>query len=696
MSDATSTDRARWKDLAEQIEEHRYRYYVLDAPTVSDAEYDELEREIVALEHEHPELRTPDSPTQRVGGYVTKLFQSVEHRERMMSLDNVFSAEEFLAWATRVERDSGGVEAWLCEVKIDGLAINLTYEQGLLVRAATRGDGRTGEDVTVNVKTIAGIPHRLTPAPEYPVPDRVEVRGEVFFPVASFEALNAELVAAGQKPFANPRNAAAGSLRQKDARVTASRPLAMTVHGVGAYEGVPLERQSHAYEMLHAWGLPTSTHYRVVATAAEALAFIEYTGAHRHDVEHEIDGAVVKIDDRSLQARLGATARAPRWAIAYKYPPEEVTTRLLDIRVGVGRTGRVTPFAVMEPVKVSGSVVEMATLHNQEDVVRRGVLIGDMVVLRKAGDVIPEIVGPVVDLRDGTERAFVMPTHCPECGSPLAAQKEGDVDLRCPNARGCPAQLRERLFYLGSRGGLDIEGLGYQAAAALLEAGVLEDEGGLFDLVAEDLRRSPFFLRDAKKGEDGPQLNAAALKLVEQLAVAKTQPLWRVIVSLSIRHVGPTAAQALAKHFRDLDLVAAAPAEELAAVDGVGGVIADSIREWFAVDWHRAIVERWRNAGVRMREDAVVMGPQPLAGYTIVITGSVPGYSRDGAEEAVTSLGAKAAGSVSKKTHLVVVGEGAGSKAAKAEELGIPVLPAERFAVLVDEGMDAALAVARG
>ena len=695
MADATSADRARWKELAELITDHRYRYYVLDAPVISDGEYDALEQELIALETTFPELRTPDSPTQHVGGEITNLFEPVEHLERMMSLDNVFSLEEFETWAARVERDANAAIEWLCELKIDGLAVNLLYEDGVLTRAATRGDGRTGEDVTVNVKTIKNIPHRLTESKQHPIPKRVEVRGEVFFPVAEFEALNAELVKAGKPPFANPRNTAAGSLRQKDPRITASRSLAMTVHGIGAYDGEPLTRQSQAYEILQAWGLPTSTHYKVVPSVKDAIAFIQYVAQHRHDVEHEIDGAVVKVDDRNVQQALGATSRAPRWAIAYKYPPEEVTTRLLDIRVSVGRTGRATPFAVMEPVKVSGSTVEMATLHNQEEVERKGVLIGDMVVLRKAGDVIPEVVGPVAELRTGKERPFVMPTNCPECGAPLSAQKEGDVDLRCPNSRSCPAQLRERLFYIASRGALDIEGLGYQAATALLEAGTLTDEAGLFDLTAADLQQVEFFTREPKKGEVGPQLSAGALKLLEQLEAAKQQSLWRVLVSLSIRHVGPTAAQALAREFRDLHAIAAASRDALAEVDGVGAVIADSIKEWFDVDWHRNIVERWAAAGVRMQEAAVDVGEQSLSGFTIVITGSVPGFTRDGAEEAITSRGAKAAGSVSKKTHLVVVGEGAGSKAAKAEELGVPVLPSEHFAVLLEQGMDAALALTR-
>ncbi|MEY4348039.1 MAG: NAD-dependent ligase LigA [Actinomycetota bacterium] len=691
--DATSAARLRHKELCEEIEDHRYRYYVLDAPVVSDAEYDKLETELRALEDEYPELRTPDSPTQKVGGHITTDFAPAQHLSRMMSLDNVFSAEEFSDWSARVQKDLGFEPAWLCELKIDGLAINLTYENGKLVRAATRGDGRTGEDVTANVKSIHGIPDRLNTDTKFPVPDVVEIRGEIFFPSALFEELNASLVEAGKAPFANARNAAAGSLRQKDPRVTASRPLRMTVHGIGVHDGLQLTEQSQAYEILNAWGLPTSTTFKVVKSAKEVQKFIDFHGKHRHDMEHEIDGIVIKVDSLDLQSQLGETSRAPRWAIAFKYPPEEVTTKLLDIRVSVGRTGRATPFGHMEPVRVAGSVVEMATLHNQEEVARKGVLIGDTVVLRKAGDVIPEIVGPVVDLRDGTERKFVMPKKCPECGSPLSAQKSGDVDLRCPNAKSCPAQLRERIIYLASRAVLDIENLGEQAAAALLNDDILNNEAQLFSLTEAQLAHSEFFTKQKKDGTR--ELNANALRMLSSLQEAKQRNLWRYLCALSIRHVGPTAAQALAREFKSLDAIRSASVEQLANVDGVGQVIADSIVEWFTVDWHRDIVDAWTKAGVVLVEEATESGPQTLAGLTIVITGSIEGFTRDSAQEAVTSRGGKAASSVSKVTDFVVIGENAGSKAAKAEELGRPILDRDGFLVLLEQGPEAARSVAR-
>jgi DNA ligase (NAD+) len=692
-SDATSAARQRHKQLCEDIEDHRYRYYVLDAPILSDGEYDALEQELRALEDEYPDLRTPDSPTQKVGGHITTDFASVTHLSRMMSLDNVFSAEEFSDWSARVIKDLGFEPEYLCELKIDGLAINLTYEDGKLVRAATRGDGRTGEDVTANVRSIHGIPDRLNADTKFPLPPVVEVRGEVFFPSALFEELNAGLVEAGKAPFANARNAAAGSLRQKDPRVTASRPLRMTVHGIGVHEGLTLDNQSHAYEILHAWGLPTSTSYKVVKTAKEVQKFIDFHGKHRHDMEHEIDGIVIKVDSLESQDQLGETSRAPRWAIAFKYPPEEVTTKLLDIQVSVGRTGRATPYGHMAPVRVAGSVVEMATLHNQEEVIRKGVLIGDTVVLRKAGDVIPEIVGPVVDLRDGSERKFVMPKKCPECGSPLSAQKEGDVDLRCPNARSCPAQLRERIIYLASRAVLDIENLGEQAASALLADYIIEDEAGLFSLTEADLADSVYFTKQKKDGTR--ELNANAIRMIASLGDAKNRNLWRYLCALSIRHVGPTAAQALAREFKSLDAIRSATSAELASVEGVGQVIADSIIEWFSVDWHQDIVSAWTKAGVNFVEEAVETGPQTLAGLTIVITGSLEGFTRDSAQEAVTSRGAKAASSVSKVTDFVVIGENAGSKASKAEELGRPILDREGFIVLLEQGPEAARAIAR-
>ena len=673
--------RRRATDLVEEIRGHQFAYYVRDAPTVSDGEYDALLRELESIEEQHPGLRTPDSPTQTVGGTFSTEFAAVDHLERMLSLDNAFSAEELVGWAARVERDAGGAEVhYLCELKIDGLAISLLYEDGRLTRAATRGDGRTGEDVTHNVRTIEGVPHRLDGDGH---PSRVEVRGEVFFPVAGFEELNARLVEAGRPPFANPRNAAAGSLRQKDPKVSASRPLRMLVHGLGFHEGLSVLRQSQAYELMASWGLPTSTHTRVLTTIPEVEQYVRHHGEHRHSVEHEIDGVVVKVDEVGVQRRLGSTSRAPRWAIAYKSPPEEVTTELLDIRVNVGRTGRVTPYGVMQPVRVSGSTVEMATLHNADEVARKGVLIGDTVVLRKAGDVIPEIVGPVVDLRDGTERAFVMPTHCPSCGTALRPEKEGDKDIRCPNTRSCPSQLHERLFHVAGRGAFDVEALGWEAAGALLEAGVLEDEGRLFDLTDEQLLGVPLFTR-----KDGG-LSANGRRLLDNLARAKGQPVWRVLVALSIRHVGPTAARALAQHFGSVPRVFAADVEELAAVDGVGPVIAEAVHAWWAVDWHREVVERWAAAGVRMEDERDESVPRTLEGLTVVVTGSLTGFSRDQAREAILTRGGKAAGSVSKKTSYVVVGDAPGSKADKAADLGVPVLDEDGFRALLDGGPDA-------
>jgi DNA ligase (NAD+) len=679
--------RQRHAELSEQLTDASYRYYIANAPTLSDADYDQMMRELEAIEDEFSELRTPDSPTQKVAGAISSQFAAVDHLERMMSLDNAFSADELQAWAGRVEREAQGA-AYLCELKVDGLAINLVYERGRLVLGATRGDGRTGEDVTPNVRTIAAIPDRLTGDE---LPEVIEIRGEVFFPLTEFAALNAKLVADGKAPYANPRNTASGSLRQKDPRVTASRKLQMVVHGVGKVEGGPkVAAQSDWYAVLGAWGLPVSSRAKVVASLAEVSDFISYYGEHRHDVEHEIDGVVVKVDSLSQQRQLGSTSRAPRWAIAYKYPPEEVNTKLLDIRVNVGRTGRVTPYGVMEPVFVAGSTVEMATLHNASEVVRKGVLIGDTVVLRKAGDVIPEILGPVVDLRDGSEHEFVMPTHCPACGTELKPQKEGDADIRCPNQRSCPAQLRERLSHVGGRGAFDIEVLGYEACVALLDAGLVTDEGDLFSLTADDLARSDFFTLKAGG------LAANAHKLLDSLESAKTRPLWRVLVALSIRHVGPTAARALAAEFGSIEKIRTSTAEELAAVDGVGMIIAEAVRDWFEIDWHSDIVRKWGEAGVQLEEErAPDTGPKPLAGLSIVVTGSLEAYSRDEAAAAITALGGKSSGSVSKKTAFVVAGESAGSKHAKAIELKVPVLDEAGFVVLLQDGPEAAAELAQ-
>ena len=690
--------REEHRRLAEVVEDARWRYYVLDAPTISDAEFDRAMRGLEELEEQHPSLRTPDSPTQKVGGAVATEFTAVDHLERMMSLDNAFSVEELESWEQRLRRDGVEGAEYLCELKVDGLAINLLYEDGRLVRALTRGDGRTGEDVTPNVRTIECIPHRLAASDEFPVPAVMEVRGEVFLPMEAFLALNESLVAAGKAPFANPRNSAAGSLRQKDPRVTASRALSMVCHGIGFREGFDPGRQSEAYAALAAWGLPVSERVRVVDSLAGVEAYIEHYREHRHEVEHEIDGVVVKVDQVSLQRRLGSTSRAPRWAIAFKYPPEEVNTELLDIRVNVGRTGRVTPYGVMRPVFVSGSTVEMATLHNASEVKRKGVLIGDTVVLRKAGDVIPEIVGPVVDLRSGDEHEFVMPTHCPECGTELRPEKEGDADIRCPNHRSCPAQLRERLFHVAGRGAFDIEVLGYEAAIALLEAGVVRDEGDVFTLDEATLRTVPLFTRAPKKGEEGPQLSANGQRLLANLADAKHRPLWRVLVALSIRHVGPTAARALATHFRTLDAIRDASVDELAAVEGVGMTIAESIRRWFddpEAAWHLDIIEKWRAAGVTLEDEVDESTPRVLEGLSVVVTGSLDDFSRDGAKEAIITRGGKAASSVSKNTAFVVVGESPGSKYDKAVSLKVPVLDEAGFKVLLEQGPDAAREVAR-
>jgi DNA ligase (NAD+) len=673
--------RRQWRELADEVREHQFRYYVRDAPTISDADFDDLLRRLAALEEQHPELRTPDSPTQLVGGagFATD-FTSAEHLERMLSLDNVFSTEEFDVWAARIHAEVGTDVPFLCELKIDGVALALVYRKGRLVRAATRGDGRTGEDVTLNARTIDDVPERLTASDSHPIPDVLEVRGEVFFRLADFEALNAALVEDGKTPFANPRNSAAGSLRQKDPAVTARRKLRMICHGVGHTEGFRPASLHDAYLALGAWGLPVSTHTTRVDSAPGALERIAYWGEHRHDVDHEIDGVVVKIDDVTLQRRLGSTSRAPRWAIAYKYPPQEVQTKLLDIRVNVGRTGRVTPYAVLTPVKVAGSTVGMATLHNAAEVKRKGVLIGDTVVIRKAGDVIPEVLGPVADLRDDTEREFVMPTHCPECATLLAPAKEGDADIRCPNSRSCPAQLRERVFHVAGRGAFDIEGLGYEAATALLAAAVITDEGDLFTLTEDDLLRTELFTTKAGT------LSANGKRLLANLDKAKAQPLWRVLVALSIRHVGPTAARALAAEFGSLDAITSASTEQLAAVEGVGPTIAAAVTEWFTVDWHRAIVDKWQAAGVRMADERDASVPRTLSGLSIVVTGSLTGFSRDDAKEAIVSRGGKAAGSVSKNTAYVVAGDSPGSKHDKAVELGVPILDEDGFRRLLEEG----------
>jgi DNA ligase (NAD+) len=707
--------REEYENLADLVRKYRFAYYQEDEPLVSDAEFDNLFRRLEEIEALHPELVANDSPTQEVGGEVSAAFAAVEHLQRMYSLEDVFSLEELEAWIKKAEASIAKIgngtagPAWLTELKIDGLAVNLLYRDGKLVRAATRGDGFTGEDITHNVLTIKEIPQELSGTG---FPAEMEIRGEVFIPSKAFADFNEALIEAGKAPLANPRNAAAGSLRQKDPAETAKRPLRMFVHGIGAREGMDALSQSETYALLEKWGLPVSPYFEVLGNLEEVLGFIRKYGDQRHSLLHEIDGIVVKVDNFATQRALGYTTRVPRWAVAYKYPPEEVHTKLLDIAVNVGRTGRVTPFGIMEPVKVAGSTVGMATLHNQDVVKAKGVKIGDIVILRKAGDVIPEIVGPVLALRDQQDppvRDFVMPTECPSCGTPLAPGKEGDVDIRCPNARSCPAQLRERVFHLAGRGGFDIEALGWEAAIALTqpaepEVPPLTTEAALFDLTPESLadvrirreKRSKgvttgefelvpyFWSKGTAKTPSKP--TATTEKLFRELEKAKAQPLWRLLVALSIRHVGPRASRALAQAFGTMDAIRQASEEELAHVDGVGPTIAAALKEWFAEDWHLEILDRWAAAGVRMEDQRDESMPRTLEGLTVVVTGSLPNFSRDEAKEAILTRGGKAAGSVSKNTSYVVAGENAGTKLDKAEQLGVPVLDEDGFRELLANG----------
>ena len=666
------------QELSEVIKDHQFKYYVLDDPAITDSDFDKLWQQLIALESKYPQYKLESSPTLEVGGGFATAFTQHDHIEKMMSLDNVFDNDELDTWFDRIEK-AGVKNTWLCEVKVDGLAINLLYENGRLTRALTRGNGTTGEDVTLNIKTIKSVPTELAGKN---LPATLEVRGEVFFPLQAFDELNDSLEETGKQRFANPRNAAAGSLRQKDPKITASRPLDVVVHGIGAATGVKFDKQSSAYELLKGWGLPTSSKYKVVTNRKEVLAFIDQYEKNRHNVEHEIDGVVIKVNEIEAQNSLGFTSRAPKWAIAYKYPPEEVVTKLLDIKVSVGRTGRVTPFAYMQPVKVAGSTVTNATLHNAQEIVRKGILIGDTVLIRKAGDVIPEVLAPIIEKRDGSERAFVMPTKCPDCGSNLRAISEGDVDIRCPNSQSCPAQVVERLFYIGSRSALDIDVLGYEAAAALLADKLVTDEGDLFGLTLKDLNRSPFFTK-----KDGTQ-SVIADRFVAGLELAKSRLLWRVLVALSIRHVGPTSAKALANEFGSIANIQKASIEQLANVDGVGGVIAEAIIEWFSIDWHKQIIKKWEKAGVALVDVPKEKLKQSLKGLTIVVTGSLVDFSRDSATEAITSRGGKASSSISAKTDYLVAGDAAGSKLTKATELGVTILDEAGFKVLLEKGIN--------
>jgi DNA ligase (NAD+) len=688
-----SKEQARANELVDLINKHRAAYYQSNTSLISDAEYDALMRELEKLEAKYPQLITGDSPTQSVGGEASQTFQPSIHLEKMMSLDNVFSMEELDTWL-----DKAGTGPFLCELKIDGLAINLRYEKGKLVSAATRGDGTVGEDVTRNVMTVKGIPHELSGKA---IPEVVEIRGEVFYALEDFAKLNKSLIDQGKAPFANPRNSASGSLRQKDSSVTASRPLQMIVHGVGALKDDSVKAQSDLYQQLKTWGLPTSSRYKVYKTTNEVKQYIQDFEAKRHTLEHEIDGVVIKVDEFSKQQSLGFTSRAPRWAIAYKYPPEQVNTKLLDIKVSIGRTGRATPYAVLDPIRVAGSEVEFATLHNQEVVAAKGILIGDTVVLRKAGDVIPEILGPVVALRDGSERKFAMPKTCPECHSLLAPAQDGDVDLRCPNAKSCPAQLRERIAYIGSRSALDIEALGFVTAVALTQPvepkePPVKSEADLFTLTLEKLLPIKSRVVDADTGAakldatgkekvveyfrkaDGSAA-AVATKLLEELEKAKSQPAWRVLVSLSIRHVGPVAARSLMNAFGSIEEIFDASEEQLAGVDGVGQVVAKTIKEWIAVDWHQDIVKAWKKASVNFTQEIAQGESGIFSGMSIVVTGTLEALTRDQAEEAIILAGGKAASSVSKNTAFVLAGANAGSKLAKAESLGVEVISEAEF-----------------
>lgn len=727
--------------LVSKIRGLQIAYYERDELLADDEEYDRMVRRLEELEARFPHLASSKSPVGVVGGKASTLFSPVTHLERMYSLDNVFSFTEFEAWWERVGKNVSGAK-FLCELKIDGLALNLRYIGGQLVSAATRGDGFTGEDVTENVHHIPGIPIQLSGDSW---PDTVEVRGEVFFPLDAFRLINTGQASAGERVFANPRNAASGSLRQKAegksekkiaAMIERIGRLRMLVHGIGAWENPPLATQSELYDRLGSWGLPVSLAASVTDSLDGVRDYIERFHSQRNELDHEIDGVVVKVDQWALQRELGATSRAPRWAIAYKYPPEQVTTLLRDIVVSVGRTGRATPYAVLDPVSVAGSVVERATLHNQDVVRAKEILIGDWVVIRKAGDVIPEILGPVIERRTGNEHSFSMPTTCPDCDTPLAPAKDGDVDLRCPNQRSCPAQVRGRIEHIGSRGALDIEGLGEVSAVALTQPIIpaippLTSEAGLFDLTLETLfpvvyqprnpdtgeikkapetgeptRLSPF---RKKRGRDDPPFNPdatefggdelwapskAAKELLDQLEKAKRQPLWRFLVSLNIRHVGPVAARALADRYGSLDAIRAKSSDELAQVAGVGPTIAQSIVDWLAVDWHQHIITSWRAAGVSFADagwtepgDTTPFGP--LAGLTVVVTGTIDGFTREAADEAVRVAGGKPVSSVSKKTGLVVAGPGAGSKQAKAESLGVPVADQALFRDVLIRGLDA-------
>jgi DNA ligase (NAD+) len=657
--------KVRVEELRELINHHSYRYHVLDDPEVADVEYDELVRELQALEDRFPELITADSPTQRVGNVPADLFAPITHLAPMLSLDNAFSFEELEAWAARVEKRVGDAARFACELKIDGVACALTYERGVLVRGATRGDGITGEDILANVRTVRGVPPRLLLKDP---PALIEVRGEMYFPVKAFDRLNEELTAREQRPFANPRNAAAGSLRQKDPKVTSSRPLRLWAHSFGAAEGIGFDSHLGFLEWASSAGFPVPRTTTGVGSIAEVEAFLTHWEEHRHSIDWEIDGAVIKVDQTALQRELGATSHAPRWAIAFKFPPEERTALLKKIEVHTGRTGKVTPFAVLEPVSVGGVTITTATLHNEDEVRRKDVRQKDTVIVRRAGDVIPEIVGPVLAKRPKSARRWKMPKACPSCGTPLI-RREGEADHRCPNKAGCPSQGQEWLFHFAGRGAMDIEGLGYKTLWALVGKGLVQDPADIYTLTVEQLEQLDGF---AEK---------SITNLLAQIEGSHDRPLWRLLVGLNIRHVGSHVAQLLATAFGSIDAVVAASLDQIDDVPGIGPEIAASVREWFDDPENMALIERLRAAGLRMADERVVEKPKDglLAGKTIVLTGTMATMSREEGTELAQEAGARVSSSVSKKTDFVVSGENAGSKLTRAETLGVEVINEAEF-----------------
>jgi DNA ligase (NAD+) len=660
--------RKRAAKLRTELEHHLHAYHVLDAPEISDAEYDVLYKELVELEETYPDLVTPDSPTQRVGGPPSEAFAPVRHHARMYSIDNSFSYDELKAWADRVARTVSNV-SYVCELKIDGLAVALEYENGAYTRGATRGDGVTGEDVTANIRTMRGVPMRLN---DKKPPTLLEARGEVYYPKKGFEKLNADLEAQGKPTFANPRNAAAGSLRQKDPKITATRPLTYLVHGVGALAGKKFVTHAERLAYLSDAGLRTASQTKVATDLDEVWAFIEHWGEHRHDIDYEIDGVVVKVNELWAQDELGHTSHAPRWAIAYKYPPEEQITKLRAIEIHIGRTGAATPYAVLEPVHVGGVTVTSATLHNADEVERKDVRPGDFVVIRRAGDVIPEVLRPVTERRRRGLKRWTMPDRCPSCGSEII-REEGEAVAYCTGI-DCPSQRVERIFHFAGRGSLDVEGLGYQTIIELVEKRMVKDVGDLYSLTDEQIATLEGF--KSKKIEN----------LRRSIEASKTRPLARLLTGLGIRHVGGTVANQLANHFSTLEAIESASEEEINAVEGIGSVIAHSVHEFFRQKRNRAVLDKLKAAGLRTEDERTVVRQTELTGKTVVLTGGLTSMSRDEARDALKEAGAKVTDSVSKKTDLVIVGENAGSKFDKAVSLGVPTADEKELLRLLGRG----------